>query len=611
MEGGTYLVVRRIRMLIENWDRTALRDQEDTIGRTRVEGAPLGGRREHDPLPLAGDTIPANAHVRLARGAGAEALLRRSYSYVAGVDQRTGQLDAGLLFLAFQRDPRTQFVPIQARIASDALAEYIRPVGSAVFAVFPGARPGEFVGQGLFGGDGPQALLSVVGAALTHASAGPSGQVREDLADLRRRWSLAPGAGSREGRAVEHALAAAENAAARGDRDALALALSRLSAALAALAPRVQRPAAGEGLREAAAAADTALAAGRRADWSAARAAYRSVTSLWPAVEAPVRAADPAAYGDIESHLALARAALQPEQPEAARAERALGGLASGLRRTEQGSAARPARYTAWDAGFILVREGLEALLAVTALLALLRKSGQAERQSWVWLGVGSGIVASAVAGVALASLTALAAGSVFAAQEGIEGILGLVAVAMMLTIGFWLHGKTSIQAWNAFVRGRAAAAVTGGSGWALALVAFVAIAREGVETVIFYIGIAPGIAMGELALGVVGALVPLVVLGWFLLRTGARIPLRPLFLVATLLIYALAFKILGESVHDLQAGGLIPVHPAAGLPALPALGIYAAWEGLVPQMLLVVAVGIELAAGAAARRRGAEAKRV
>jgi deferrochelatase/peroxidase EfeB len=151
LRGGTYMVARRIRMLIEVWDRASLADQEQTIGRSKASGAPLGGRHEHDPVrPSA---LPPDAHVRLARPAanGGAALLRRGYSFTDGFDAELGQLDAGLFFIAFQRDPHRQFAAIQRRLGTaDKLNEYIKHTGSALFAIPPGVRPGGSAGDGLF-----------------------------------------------------------------------------------------------------------------------------------------------------------------------------------------------------------------------------------------------------------------------------------------------------------------------------------------------------------------------------------------------------------------------------------------------------------------------------
>jgi deferrochelatase/peroxidase EfeB len=150
LRDGTYLVARRIRMLIEVWDRTSLADQEQTIGRHKASGAPLGERDEFATLRVG--RLPADSHVRLAApstNAGAS-LLRRGYSFTDGLDDRLGQLDAGLFFLSFQRDPDA-FVRVQRRLgANDALNEYIKHVGSGLWAIPPGVRPGGYVGEGLF-----------------------------------------------------------------------------------------------------------------------------------------------------------------------------------------------------------------------------------------------------------------------------------------------------------------------------------------------------------------------------------------------------------------------------------------------------------------------------
>ena len=159
IRGGTYMVVRRIRMLIEVWDRSSLEDQEQTIGRERASGSPLGGRDEFDVLdftakgPDGNPVIPADSHVRLAAPDinGGAMLLRRGYSFTDTLD-RLGQLDAGLFFVCFQRDPRRQFVAIQRNLgAKDALNEYIRHTGSALFAGPGGIEPGNYVGEPLLG----------------------------------------------------------------------------------------------------------------------------------------------------------------------------------------------------------------------------------------------------------------------------------------------------------------------------------------------------------------------------------------------------------------------------------------------------------------------------
>jgi deferrochelatase/peroxidase EfeB len=158
MRNGSYLVARRIRMFIENWDRDYLGDQQNVIGRAKTSGAPLSGGTEFtDPKFAAQDdqgqpVIPADAHIRLASHEenGGTRLLRRGYSYTDGIDPVRGTLLGGLFFIAFMKDP-SQFITLQQKLGtSDALNEYIQHTGSALFAVPPGIRRGEHWGDDLF-----------------------------------------------------------------------------------------------------------------------------------------------------------------------------------------------------------------------------------------------------------------------------------------------------------------------------------------------------------------------------------------------------------------------------------------------------------------------------
>jgi len=157
MTGGSYLVTRRIRMMIETWDRTSLAEQETIIGRHKGSGAPLGKADEFDEIDFSArgedgqPRIKPDTHIKLAHpsnNGGAE-LLRRGYNFVDGTDG-LGRLDSGLLFMAYQRDPRRQFVPIQRRLGKDSLNEYIKHVGSGIFACPGGVEKGSFWGEKLF-----------------------------------------------------------------------------------------------------------------------------------------------------------------------------------------------------------------------------------------------------------------------------------------------------------------------------------------------------------------------------------------------------------------------------------------------------------------------------
>ena len=157
LTGGSYLVARRINMTIEVWDRQPLGDQEAFIGRTKGSGVPLSGGEEFTEPDFSmpgsdGPVIPRDSHVRVVHPDfnGGARMLRRGYNFVDGTDS-LGGLDAGLFFIAFVRDPDTHFVPIQNTMAkSDAMMEYLKVTGSALFAAPPGAAAGEYVGEALF-----------------------------------------------------------------------------------------------------------------------------------------------------------------------------------------------------------------------------------------------------------------------------------------------------------------------------------------------------------------------------------------------------------------------------------------------------------------------------
>ncbi|EIT86964.1 Tat-translocated enzyme [Fictibacillus macauensis ZFHKF-1] len=148
MQGGSYMAFRKIKMFLEIWDRSSLKDQEDTFGRKKDSGAPYGKLKEHDPVNSF--DMPATSHTALAKSTG-KPIYRRAYSYTDGVDEKTGYVNAGLMFISYQKNPSTQFLPMLKVLAkSDKLNEYTQHIGSAMFAIPRGIKKGEYVGQALF-----------------------------------------------------------------------------------------------------------------------------------------------------------------------------------------------------------------------------------------------------------------------------------------------------------------------------------------------------------------------------------------------------------------------------------------------------------------------------
>ncbi|MGN7469096.1 FTR1 family iron permease [Brevibacillus sp. SAFN-007a] len=313
-----------------------------------------------------------------------------------------------------------------------------------------------------------------------------------------------------------------------------------------------------------------------------------SFIATWPLVEGVVMTKSPATYSSIEAKMVAVPTLILSTPPQWDKATALLGEM-----KAELEPFATASSYTAWDAGLILFREGLEAILIIVSLLAFLQKSGNADKRKWVWSGAALGVAASAILAVVLAIVFSnLATGS---SRETIEGITGLIAVFFMLTIGAWLHKKSNLQAWNDFVQKSIGSSLAKGALWSLAFTAFLAVAREGAETIIFYMGMAATISMADLALGIVGALVVLALISFVIIRLSARIPVRPFFLVASLLLYYMAFKFIGVSVHSLQVTGSLPAHSADFLFHLPDLGIYATWETTIPQLVILAVILVNL----------------
>ncbi|KOY14537.1 FTR1 family iron permease [Paenibacillus xylanivorans] len=302
----------------------------------------------------------------------------------------------------------------------------------------------------------------------------------------------------------------------------------------------------------------------------------------WPLVEGQVQISSPASYTAIENEMAEASGYVVSNPPNTAKATEVVTRM---INRLEPLTATTS--YTAWDAALILLREGLEAILVLSALLAYAKKSGETAARRWIWAGAGSGLLLSAALAVVL-SLT-LAVASSGSTREMIEGYTGLAAVVLMLTVGQWMHSKSNTRSWNSYVQRQVGGALARGSLWSLFAVAGLAILREGAETAIFYIGMAPAIETSQMLIGMGAALLILIVLAVAIIQFSVRLPVRWFFLTATLLIYYLVFRFLGESIHSLQVSATLGAHVVPSLPTIGWLGMYPTWETFIPQLLVLI----------------------
>jgi high-affinity iron transporter len=302
-------------------------------------------------------------------------------------------------------------------------------------------------------------------------------------------------------------------------------------------------------------------------------------------VERTVRTRDASIAGEAEAAFATLRATAEEGGPAFAEAERQLEGV---LERAEQLTADRPSQLNLFLQSFILLlREGLEAILVVGALITFLVKTGAGHRRRDIHIGVGAAIGVSLVTAFLIETVFRLST----ARQELLEGFTMVAAAVMLFYVSYWLLTKVEVAKWNAFMKAQVTSALSSGSAFALASVAFLAVYREGFETVLFYkalmvsggsaslFPILAGMAVGSLVLVVVYVAIN---------RFGVRLPLRPFFTVTSAFLYYMAFVFAGKAVAELQEGGLIGTTGVSWAPRIPALGIYPTVESLLAQAVLI-----------------------
>lgn len=326
---------------------------------------------------------------------------------------------------------------------------------------------------------------------------------------------------------------------------------------------------------------DLVDAALERGEVSEAQAQLSSAIQLWPGIEGAIATRSQEAYTAIEINLSRAAAALRSQPANLADAETAIAEL-----RTNLVPFVGRQSYTMFDAAAIILREGLEALLVIVALLAFLRQSGNSHQRGWIWAGGGVGVLASIVTAFFLQTLFSRATAG--QNREIIEGAISIIAAGLLFYVSYWLHSKASLHAWQTYIHTRTSRVLMRGSAAGLALLAFLAVFREGAETAVFYLGLAPSIALKDLLLGLGIGTAGLGVVAVLMLGVGVRLPLRLFFRIAGLLVYYLGFKFIGTGIHALQVAGVLPASFIAPLPAFPFVGIYPTWETLIPQLLLL-----------------------
>lgn len=333
------------------------------------------------------------------------------------------------------------------------------------------------------------------------------------------------------------------------------------------------------------------LAAYRQGD--VARAHQLAITSYlegFELVEAQLSGVDAGLKSQVEAEMLRYRTLIQSRAPREAVETEARTILAMIETARQRLDAARLSPATTFSSALvILLREGLEAILVLAALLAMLIKAGRREALRYVHAGWIAALALGAITWVAASFVVTLSGAS----REVTEGVTALIAAAMLVYVGFWMHRHAHAARWQTFIETRVQAALSGRTRWALASIAFLAVYREAFETVLFYqaLWIEAG-PSGRLAVmgGFGAAALGLALLAWLILKMGLRLPVGWFFGVGAGLMAVLAVVLAGKGIAALQHAGRLPVEPL-DLPTIPSLGVYPTWQGVLTQLALVVLI--------------------
>ena len=304
-------------------------------------------------------------------------------------------------------------------------------------------------------------------------------------------------------------------------------------------------------------------------------------------LETSARAKKPGLVSTMERYFADFKGAVRRNDIKSAQSSRdaIADGLPSVIDLTQQTPSG------SWEAFFqsflIILREGFEAILVIGAVVALLIKTGHRERLRSIWLGIALGLVASLATAVVMKTLLA----AMPASREIVEATTMLIAVVVLFSVSYWLISKVEAAKWQKFIREKVNSALEHGGGKALALVAFLAVYREGAETALFYQALfneGPNVGL-PLALGIVVGFAALAVIFTLFYRYGVRIPMRPFFTVTSILLYYMAFVFMGKGIRELQEGNIMGITVIPGGPHVDAMGIYPSVETLTAQGILII----------------------
>ncbi|QNQ45349.1 FTR1 family protein [Staphylococcus warneri] len=325
---------------------------------------------------------------------------------------------------------------------------------------------------------------------------------------------------------------------------------------------------------------DKAIAGINDNDLDKADASLSQFVKIWPYVEGKIQTKNSSLYTKIEDKIPYYQSIL--DQSNKDRVKKGLQELNSEIKDTVgQGE------YSFVDVMIIFLREGIEVLLIIMTLTTMTRKVKDVKGTSSVVGGALLGLILSIGLGITFIYTI----GNNGVVREGMEAILGIVAVVLMYVVGIWMHRRSNAQRWNEMIQSMYNNAMSNGNLILLGTIGLISVLREGVEVIIFYMGMIGSITTKDFILGIGLAIIILIIFAFAFRFIVKLIPVRFIFRVLSILIFVMTFKMLGVSIQKLQLLGYMPQHSIEGLPTLSWIGFYPSVETIIAQVIIIILI--------------------
>nr|WP_279390508.1 MULTISPECIES: FTR1 family protein [unclassified Staphylococcus] len=308
--------------------------------------------------------------------------------------------------------------------------------------------------------------------------------------------------------------------------------------------------------------------------------ALSKFVQIWPYVEGKIQTKNGSLYTTIEDKIPYYQSILDHSNKD--RVKKGLQEINSDIKDTigQEG-------YSFVDVMIIFLREGLEVLLIIMTLTTMTRKVKDTKGTTSVIGGAILGLILS----ITLAVVFIQTLGNNGILREGMEATLGIIAVILMYVVGIWMHRRSSAKRWNDMIQNMYQNAISNGNLVLLGTIGLISVLREGVEVIIFYMGMIGSITTKDFVIGIALAIVILIIFALLFRFIVKLIPIYYIFRVLSILIFIMAFKMLGVSIQKLQLLGTVPHHGIEGLPTISFIGFYPTVETIVAQLIYIVLI--------------------